>query len=138
MENPTYPLDRRILEIIMELTNTTIFVNLDAEEKTTGAVFKTISDKIADTVWEMEQKPEVKRENFKIYNPLHINTWKAVFGHKNLHEGKTPSDDTIKQLTLFLDYDSWDELMKDLEDRYHRVVVEHQIYRNRNVSMQIA
>lgn len=138
MADPTYPLDRRILEIIMELTGTTQQVNLGAVEKASGAVFKTISTKIADAVWEQETNPDVDRSKVPFYNPLHINTWKAVFGHNNLHATKSPSKDTIKQLTLFLDYDSWDDLMKDLKDRHHRVVVEHQIHRNRNISMQIA
>ena len=133
MQNPTYPLDRRILEIIMELTGTTQEVNLDADVKASGDVFKRISQQVADGAWESIQHEYGDAARPKKYKPFHINTWKSVFGHNNHNAGMSPTEDTIKQLTLFLDYDNWDELMKDLEDRHQR----HQARIRRNVTVQI-
>ena len=125
-QNPTYPLDRRILEIIMELTGTTREVKLDVEAKASGEVFDRISQQIADGAWKIVEDEYVNEERPRKYRPFHINTWKSVFGHNNLNAGMSPTEDTIMQLILFLDYDNWDELMDDLDNLYQCVVVEKQ------------
>ena len=136
MQNPTYPLDRRILEIIMELTGTTQEVNLDAEAKASGTVFERISQQIADGAWEMVKDEYVNEERPRRYKPFHINTWKSVFGHNNLHVGKKPTEETLKQLMLFLNCKDWNQLMDDLDDLYQSVVEQRSIRKEDDVSVQ--
>ena len=126
MANPTYPLDRRVLEIIMALTETTREVNLDAEAKATNAVFEKISTKVADEAWEMVRGNRIEDERTKEYKPKDPNTWKRVFGHNNMSKGSTIGSETLNQILLFLDYAKWEDVEDDLDELYQRVVVEKQ------------
>ncbi|MBQ1178722.1 MAG: hypothetical protein IIX50_06785, partial [Bacteroidaceae bacterium] len=126
MANPTYPLDRRVLEIIMVLTETTREVNLDAEAKATNAVFEKISTKVADEAWEMVRGNRNEDERTKVYKPKDPNTWKRVFGHNNMSKGSTIGSETLNQILLFLDYAKWEDVVKDLDNLYKRVVEEQQ------------
>ncbi len=126
MANPTYPLDRRVLEIIMMLTETTREVNLDTEAKATNAVFEKISTKVADEAWEMVRGNRNEDERTKEYKPKDPNTWKRVFGHNNMSKGSTIGPETLNQILLFLDYAKWEDVVEDLDNLYKRVVEEQQ------------
>lgn len=123
--NPTYPLDRRVLEIIMALTETTTDeLNLDVEAMAKGEIWDRMSQRIADGAWEMMKDEYVNKERPKKYKPFHRNTWKSVFGHNNLNAGMVPSKETLEQLLLFLEFENWDDLMDNLDDLHQCVVVE--------------
>lgn len=126
MANPTYPLDRRVLEIIMALTGTTHEVNLDESFKATSAVFERISTQVADEAWEMVRGDKSEDERTREYKPKDSHTWRRVFGHNNMSEGSTISAETLRQILLFLDYAKWEDVEDDLDELYQRVVVEKQ------------
>ena len=129
-QQPTYPLDRRILEIIMELTGTTLEVNLDQGKKATAKTYNDISSQVADGAWEMKLRNNENAKRPTEYEPLHQNTWKRIFGHARsdgsiMDEGKTISDSTLKQIALFLGYKEWEDFETEIDEVYQRVVIEH-------------
>ncbi|MBR5148953.1 MAG: hypothetical protein IKV15_07125 [Bacteroidaceae bacterium] len=130
MTKPTYPLDRRILEIIMELTGTTQEVKLDQGKKATSKTYKDISSQVADGAWKMKLRNNENANRPTEYDPLDINTWKRIFGHTRtdgsiMGEGKSPSDDTLMQIMLYLGYNNWEDFEKEIDEVYQRVVIEY-------------
>lgn len=131
MANPTYPLDRRVLEIIMALTGTTLEVHLDEGKKATSSVYNDIRAQVADGAWKAKLKCNPNAQRPKEYEPLHMNTWKRLFGHAKsdgsiMDEGKTASDDTTNQILLFLGYKTWEKFELEIDKVYERVVESHQ------------
>lgn len=131
MAKPTYPLDRRILEIIIELTGTTLEVNFDQGKKATAKTYNDISSQVADGAWEMKLRNNENAKRPTEYEPLHQNTWKRIFGHARsdgsiMDEGKTISDSTLKQIALFLGYKEWEDFETEIDEVYQRVVIEHE------------
>lgn len=131
MANPTYPLDRRVLEIIMALTGTTLEVHLDEGKKATSSVYNDISAQVADGAWKAKLKCNPNAVRPKEFDPLHMNTWKRLFGHANsdgsiMGEGSTAGDDTTRQIVLFLGYERWEDFEKEIDEVYERVVELHQ------------
>ena len=127
MANPTYPLDRRVLEIIMALTGTTLEVHLDEGKKATSSVYNDISAQVADGAWKAKLKHNPNAVRPREFEPLHMNTWKRLFGHANsdgsiMGEGSTATDDTTRQIVLFLGYERWEDFEVEIDDVYDRVV----------------
>lgn len=122
MERPTYPLDRRVLEIIMALTGTTLEVHLDEGQKATSSVYKDISAQVADGAWKVKLKCNPNAKRPREFEPLHINTWKRLFGHENMDEGSIASKDTTMQIVLFLGYERWTDFEAEINEVYDRVV----------------
>jgi hypothetical protein len=131
MANPTYPLDRRVLEIIMALTGTTLEVHLDEGKKATSSVYDDISAQVADGAWKAKLKHNPNAVRPREFEPLHRNTWKRLFGHANtdgsiMGEGSTAADDTTRQIVLFLGYERWEDFEAEIDEVYERVVELHQ------------
>lgn len=131
MANPTYPLDRRVLEIIMALTGTTLEVHLDEGKKASSSVYNDISAQVADGAWKAKLKCNPNAVRPKEFDPLHMNTWKRLFGHANtdgsiMGEGSTAGDDTTRQIVLFLGYERWEDFEAEIDEVYERVVKLHQ------------
>ena len=131
MANPTYPLDRRVLEIIMVLTGTTLEVHLDEGKKATSSVYNDISAQVADGAWKAKLKHNPNAVRPREFEPLHRNTWMRLFGHANsdgsvMGKGSTATDDTTRQIVLFLGYERWEDFEAEIDEVYERVVELHQ------------
>ena len=128
MPEPTYPLDRRLLEIIKELTGASI--TLTPAVHGADSDYEKIRQKVSLLAWDSMHKttdvrPEKPEAEFKKFDR---NTWKRIFGHANLKQGAKPmkaSEHVLKQIALFVGYDSWDELIENIEEEHQRIVVEH-------------
>jgi hypothetical protein len=121
---PTYPFDRKLLELIMALTETESLVNLDKSSKALGSTYDIISEKVSQGAYEYVSG-EIKeaKERPDDYKPTDMNSWKRVFGHNDLGKGSKCMGKLLIQIPYFLEFDSWDELMKGLEE-LHKCVVE--------------
>ncbi|MBQ8804989.1 MAG: hypothetical protein IJZ68_00785 [Bacteroidaceae bacterium] len=115
---PKYPLDRRILELILNDTGTTNHVNLDADIKATGRVFEHISQIVATEAWSYASGGMPYNQSTNDYTQLDKNTWKRVFGHNNMDAGKECSGKTLKQIAHYLEYPNWENLIENLEEDY--------------------
>ena len=115
----------------MALTGTTLEVHLDEGKKATSSVYNDISAQVADGAWKAKLKCNPNAVRPKEFEPLHMNTWKRLFGHTKtdgsiMDEGKTASEDTTTQIVLFLGYKRWEDFEKEIDEVYERVVELHQ------------
>jgi hypothetical protein len=118
MPNPTYPLDRRILELIIHDLGMESKVCLDAESKASSSTYDEIAIIIANKAWAYMSRPGDKRT--KEYDPLDRITWERIFGQ--LSSKSKCSIRTLQQIAHALEYRNWDDLMKCIEDDYHNII----------------
>lgn len=118
MPNPTYPLDRRILELIIHDLGMESKVCLDAESKASSSTYDEIAIIIANKAWAYASRPGDKRT--KEYNPLDRITWERIFGQ--ISSKSKCSIRTLQQIAHALEYRNWDYLMECIEDDYHNII----------------
>ena len=128
---PTYPFDRKILELIMALTETENLVNLNNSSKASGETYELISEKVSQGAYEYVSG-EIKEPDDRPagYRPADINSWKRVFGHNDLGRGSECTGKLLIQIPNFLEFDNWDDMMDNLDDLHQCVVVDRRPRRN--------
>lgn len=122
---PTYPFDRKILELITTLTETDELVNFESSSKASGETYKLIREKVSRGAYEYVSG-EIKEPDDRPsdYKPTDINSWKRAFGHNDLGKGSECKGKLLIQIPKFLEFDNWDDMMDNLDDLHQCVVVD--------------
>lgn len=125
MANPTYPFDRKILELITTLTETDDLVDFKNASKALGSTYEIIREKVSRGAYEYVSG-EIKEPDDRPsdYKPTDINSWKRAFGHNDLGKGSECKGKLLIQIPKFLEFDNWDDMMDNLDDLHQCVVVD--------------
>ena len=116
MANPTYPLDRRVLEILVNRFNMKKDFDFNAEVIATPDAYRRFSNVIADAAWEYYSNGNDREQRPEDYDPLEVITWKRVFGQ--IESDSSCGARTLKQIAHALEYDNWTILMQCLDAEY--------------------
>lgn len=107
---PTYPLDRRILELIVRKAKSSI--DLDCVEQTTTGEYIRIAEKISDAAFQKGLNVD-----------MHYQTLKRVFGHTKTREGMRCSNKTLEAIAYYLGCDGWNKLVSNLRGIYKSKII---------------
>lgn len=122
---PTYPFDRKLLELIMVLTESEELVNLDKFSKAKNSTYDLIREKVAKDAYENVSGEKKENEDRpKDYQRADINSWKRAFGHNDMDTGMECTGKLLIQIPKFLEFNDWDDMMDNLDDLHQSVVVE--------------
>jgi hypothetical protein len=128
---PTYPFDRKILELITTLTETDELVNFENLCRASGATYELIREKVSQGAYEnVSGKIRENDDRPWDYQRVDINSWKRAFGHNDLGRGSECTGRLLIQIPKFLEFDNWDDMIDNLDDLHQCVVVDRRPRRN--------
>lgn len=122
---PTYPLDRRILELIVKKAKSSI--DLDCVEQTTTGEYIRIAEKISYAAFQKGLKVD-----------MHYQTLKRVFGHTKTKEGMRCSNKTLEAIAYYLGCDGWNKLISNLRGIYKSKIINPEYARSFGASSIVA
>lgn len=98
---PTYPLDRRVLQLIVDRAGSTI--DLDNVTLTRTKEYERIAAEIRGK-YLVERGEQVK---------FHYQTLKRAFGHTKTKKGSGADKKILEEIACYLGYDGWNQLVTD-------------------------
>jgi hypothetical protein len=104
---PTYPLDRRVLQLIVDRAGSTI--DLDNVTLTRTKEYERISNEIIE-VYYARKKQEIT---------FHYQTLKRAFGHTKTKKDSGADKRILEAIACYLGYDGWNQLV--IDDRRNSV-----------------